>query len=71
MGVANLIYSAGQGLITGTHKTLLYLLPSFDPTVLKYPAENPPVKAPWNLGRPLEIPGLNVLHGHRLSPWLI
>ena len=23
-------------------------IPSFEPTVLKYPAENPPLKAPWN-----------------------
>lgn len=27
-------------------------MPSFDPTVLKYPAENPPVKAPCNRLRP-------------------
>jgi len=26
--------------------------PSSEPTVLKYPAENPPVNAPWNLRRP-------------------
>ena len=26
--------------------------PSLEPTELKYPAENPPVKAPWNLRRP-------------------
>lgn len=26
--------------------------PSSEPTVLKNPAENPPVKAPWNLRRP-------------------
>lgn len=28
--------------------------PSLEPTVLKYPAENPPLKAPWNLRRPSE-----------------
>ena len=26
--------------------------PSAEPTVLKYPAEKPPVKAPWSLRRP-------------------
>jgi len=29
-----------------------FISPSLLPTVLKYPAENPPVKAPWNRTRP-------------------
>ena len=31
---------------------LFWIWPSLLPTVLKYPAENPPVNAPWNLRRP-------------------